>query len=139
MLGSDAEASLALRILSSSWKKDSEEILHLIKEQWLPHSAKDSYSWIAIRDCPNWTAEVEQIAGAVLKRTAIASMEVDHTAQTIAEEQPDVAVRLVRAKLDFLLSEARAKPEPPPFPEAGTEDRKRVGEGKRGSVRVDLG
>src|SRR3546814_14647283 len=28
---------------------------------------------------------------------------------------------LVRAKLDFLLSEARAKPEPPPFPEAGTE------------------
>src|SRR3546814_13439540 len=47
-------------------------------------------------------------------------MEVDHTAQTIAEEQPDVAVRLVRAKLDFLLSEARAKPEPPPFPEAGT-------------------
>src|SRR3546814_9169704 len=70
MLGSDAEASLALRILSSSWKTDSEEILHLIKEQWLPHSAKDSYSWIAIRDCPNWTAEVEQIAGAVLKRTA---------------------------------------------------------------------
>src|SRR3546814_5058257 len=51
-------------------------------------------------------------------------MEVDHTAQTIAEEQPDVAVRLVRAKLDFLLSEARAKPEPPPFPEAGTEEEK---------------
>src|SRR3546814_7739422 len=31
---------------------------------------------------------------------------------------------LVRAKLDFLLSEARAKPEPPPFPEAGTEEEK---------------
>src|SRR3546814_10633957 len=89
MLGSDAEASLALRILSSSWKTDSEDILHLIKEQWLPHSAKDSYSWIAIRDCPNWTAEVKQIAGAVLKRTAIASMEVDHTAQTIAEERSE--------------------------------------------------
>src|SRR3546814_2383809 len=46
------------------------------------------------------------------------------SAQTIAEGQPDVAVRLVRAKLDFLLSEARAKPEPPPFPEAGTEEEK---------------
>src|SRR3546814_4459734 len=44
MLGSDAEASLALRILSSSWKTDSEEILHLIKEQWLPHSRSEEHT-----------------------------------------------------------------------------------------------
>src|SRR3546814_19200243 len=75
MLGSDAEASLALRILSSSWKTDIVEILHLITEQWIPHSAKDSDSWIAIRICQKWTEEVAQTARAGISRPAHARME----------------------------------------------------------------
>ena len=41
---------------------------------------------------------------------------------TLAVEQPDMALRLVRAKLDFLLAEAKDRPEPPQFPVDGTED-----------------
>ncbi len=43
---------------------------------------------------------------------------------TLAVEQPEVALRLVRAKLDLLLAEAKGRPEPPPFPADGTEDEK---------------
>lgn len=124
MSRTDAEAGQALRILASNWKADSERVIRLIKERWLPHPERDSYSWMAIHECPIWTDEVEEIACVVLKRSPISIWQVEHTAQTIAVEQPDVAVRLVRAKLDFLLAEAKGRPEPPPFPADGTESEK---------------
>jgi SpoVK/Ycf46/Vps4 family AAA+-type ATPase len=126
MSGIDAEAGQALRILASNWGADSERVARLIKERWLPYPERDSYSWMAIHECPIWTGEVEEIAGVVLNRNPISTWQVDHTAQTIAVGQPDVAVRLVRAKLDFLLAEARGGPAPPPFPLDGTEDEKTV-------------
>lgn len=124
MSGNDAEASQALKIIASNWKADSERVIRLIKERWLPNPERDSYSWMAIHECPVWTGEVEEIASVVLKRSPISIWQVEHTAQTIAVEQPDVAVRLVRAKLEFLLAEAKGKPDPPPFPVDGTEDDK---------------
>ncbi len=124
MAGTDVEAGQALGILASNWKADSERVIRLIKERWLLHPERDSYSWMAIHECPIWTDEVEEIAGVVLRRSPISIWQVEHTAQTVAVEQPDVAVRLVRAKLDFLLAEAKGRPEPPPFPGDGTEDEK---------------
>ncbi len=79
---------------------------------------------MAIYECPIWTDEVEEIARVVLKRSPISTRLANHTAQSVAVEQPDVALRLVRAKLDFLLAEAKGRPEPLPFPIDGTEDEK---------------
>jgi len=124
MSGTDAEAGQALRILTLNWKTDSQRVIRLIKERWLPYPERDSYSWMAAHECPLWTEEVEEVAATVLKRTPISIGQVDHTAMTVAVEQPDVALRLVRAKLDFLLSDAKGGPEPPPFPEDGTEEEK---------------
>ena len=112
MLGTDAEAGQALRILASNWKVDGERIIRLIKERWLPHPERDSYSWMAIYECPIWTDEVEEIAGMVLKRSPISARLVNHTAQSVAVEQPEVALRLV-GDLDFLLADAAGRPEQP--------------------------
>jgi len=124
MSGTDAEAGQALRILAVNWEKDSERVVRLISERWLPHTKRDSYSWTAISECPHWTAEVEEIAIIVLKRSPISIWQVEQTAMTLAVEQPDVALRLVRAKFDFLFAKAKASPEPSHFPADGTEDEK---------------
>jgi nucleoside phosphorylase len=124
MSGTDPEAGQALRVLAINWKTDSERVIRLIKERWLPHPERDSYSWMAVDECLFWTEEIEELAATVLKRNPISIRQVCHTAMTLAVEQPDVALRLVRAKLDFLLAEAHNRPEPPPFPTDGTEDEK---------------
>lgn len=124
MSGTDAEAGQAMRILALNWKTESDRVIRLIKERWLPYPEKDSHSWMAAHECPFWTHEVEEIATTILKRNPISIWQVNHTAMTVAVEQPDAAMRLVRAKLDFLLAEAKAKPERPPFPVKGTEEEK---------------
>lgn len=124
MSGSDAEVSQASRILGLAWKSHGERVTQLIRECWLPHPERDAYSWMTIQECPHWSSEVEDIAGTVLRRTAVAAWHVGHAAMTLAVEQPDVALRLVRATLDFQLSQAKGRPEPPPFPGTGSEDEK---------------
>jgi nucleoside phosphorylase len=125
MSGTDPEAGQALRVLTLNWKTDSERVIRLIKERWLPHQGRDSYSWMAVSECPLWNDEVEEIAAIVLKRSAISIWQVEHTAMTLAVEQPEVALRLIRDKLDFFLVEVKGKPEEaPPFPADGSEDEK---------------
>lgn len=124
MTGTDPEVGQACRVLALNWKTDGERVIRLIREHWLPHPERDSYSWMTVHECPLWTNEVEEIAATVLRRSPISIWHVDHTAMTLAVEQPDVASRVVRAKLDYLLAEAKGRPEPPPFPVNGTEDEK---------------
>lgn len=124
MSGTDAEASQALRILASNWATDSERVIRLIKDHWLSYPQKDRYSWMAVHECPRWTLEVEEIAATILKRYPISIWEVENTAMTVAVQQPDAAMRLILAKLNFLFVAAKDKPEPPPFPVSGTEGEK---------------
>lgn len=124
MTGTDPEVGQACRILALNWKTNGERVIQLIRERWLPHSERDSYSWMTIHECPLWTNGVEEIAATILRRSPISIWNVDRTTMTLAVEQPDVASRVVRAKLDYLFAEAKGKPEPPPFPVNGTEDEK---------------
>ena len=124
MSGTDPEVGQALQILTHNWKTDSQQVIRLIKECWLPHPARDGYLWMAVRECPLWTDKVEELAVTVLKRGPIAIWQVSDTAMRLAVAQPDVALRLIRTKLDLLLSEAQEKPAPPPIPTASTEDEK---------------
>lgn len=122
MSGTEPEAGQARRILALNWKTDGELVIRLIRERWLPHPEKDGYSWMTVRDCPHWTNEVEEIAVTALKRTPISIWDVEFIAMTLAIAQPDVALRVVRTKLDFLLAEAKGRPEPPQLPADATED-----------------
>ena len=122
MSGTDAEMNQACRILALNWKPDGERVIRLIKERWLHHPERDNYSWIAVGECLRWTDEVEEIATIVLKRSPISIYQVEHTAMMLAVEQADVALRVIRTKLDFLLAEAKNGPELPQLPEDGTKD-----------------
>lgn len=124
MSGNELETRLALRILSCNWHENAERVIRLIKENWLPQPQKDNYSWMAIHECPKWTDDVEEIARSVLHRTAISIWQVDFTAQTVAVDYPEAAIRLVQAKLDFMLAASKSLPDSPPFPLNGTEDEK---------------
>lgn len=126
MLGSDPEAGQAARILGLAWKTDEDRVIRLIRECWLPYLEKDTYAWTVINECPFWTDEIEELAKTILGRSPIAAWHVSHVAMTLAVAQPEVALRLVRAKLDFLLVEAKGMPKPPQFPIDGAEDEKAV-------------
>ena len=112
MSGTDAEVGLALQILNQNWKTHPDGVLQLVRDMWLPVSGRDRYIWAALVGCETWSEAVEQVAVAVLGRGAITSWQVDHLASTVAVTRPDAAARLVRAKLDLLLSEAAGKPAP---------------------------
>jgi hypothetical protein len=53
---------------------------------------------------PFWKDNVEEVASTILARSPISIWEVEYTAMTLAVEQPEVALRLVRAKFNFLLA-----------------------------------
>ncbi|QXE92118.1 hypothetical protein KP001_06210 [Geomonas subterranea] len=114
MSGTDPEAGQASRILALNWNTHCDQVVRLIKDRWLPYPAKDNFTWMTVQGCPQWSDEVEELAITALKRAPISVWAVEHTAMTLAVTQPVIALRLVRAKLDFLLVEAQGKPEPPP-------------------------
>lgn len=122
MAASDNDANHALRILQSAWVFAADEVVQLLRAHWLPTPAKDSFTWAALGACNEWTEAVEEIAQTVLLRSPISSWDVDYTASTVAVEQPAVAFRLIRSKLDFLLKKARATPVGRPFPNNGNGD-----------------
>jgi nucleoside phosphorylase len=113
MAGSETEAGQAARLLALNWRADSQLVSKLLRECWLPQSERDSNTWFVVQECPTWTSDVESMAAVVLKRTPIAIWHVEHVATALAVEQPEMALRLVRAKLDYLLAEARQITHPP--------------------------
>jgi nucleoside phosphorylase len=120
MMGNDIEANHALGILRRAWSFAADEVVRLIREQWLPTPAKDSFTWAALDACTTWSDAVEEIARTTISRTTISPWQVDYTASAIAVKQPEVAFRLIRAKFDDLLEKARVAPAGKPFPKDGT-------------------
>jgi nucleoside phosphorylase len=122
MAGNDIEANQALRVLQQAWSFAADDVVRLLREQWLPVAAKDSFTWAALDACTSWTRPIEEIAHTILSRTSVNPWHVDHMASVIAVEQPEVAFRLIRARLDFLLEKARAASTAGPLPNDGTRD-----------------
>lgn len=119
MGGPEGEAFLMAHLLGLSWPLHGERISKLIEEIWLPDPSSDVYAWTALSECAKWTEEVARFATSILARTDISIWAVSNLSLTLAVDQTEVALRLVRAKLDFLLAKARSKPEPPPFANEG--------------------
>ena len=101
MSGTDPEVGQASRILSLNWTMDGERVTRLIRERWLPHPERDSYSWMTVYECPRWTDEVEEIAATVLKRSPISIWQVEYTAMTVAVEQPERRLTLGAGQARF--------------------------------------
>jgi hypothetical protein len=86
--------------LIAAWASDSEGVERLLVERWLPHSANDTRTWQVIEYAPKWTEVILAIATAVLCRTNITSIHVEHVVSTIGVDQPEIALKLVRARFD---------------------------------------
>lgn len=107
MNGAEIESRLSMTILQRAWAFDADEVIFLLRENWLQFPKKDSFIWMVLDACAKWIDDIVEIAQIILSRTEISTWQVDYTASMLVLEQPKVAFRLIHEKLKFLLKEAR--------------------------------
>lgn len=105
MSASDIEAGHACQILIQNWENNGKLVTDLLRDQWIPEQERDTYTWMVINECPSWTEEVEAFALTILSRSRISTWSVEYAALAVAVDNPRIAMRLLRAKLDFLLND----------------------------------
>lgn len=101
------EASVATGILSRASEFGSDEVLTLVKKCWLPNKAFDGYAWHILEESATWSDAHLKIASTIVERTEIAPFAFDHMVSTIGANQPLMAIKLVLARLNVLLSKAK--------------------------------
>ena len=99
MVGSDEIANHQIDILSRAMAFDPDGVLTLARERWLPDPRHDSRLWWLFQAVTTWTDDILAVATEVIGRAEIAPMMIDHLAATIGVAQPDVALKIVLARL----------------------------------------
>ena len=144
MRGEERLASAQIEVLSRAQSAAPEKVANLIRENWLPDPVNDLRTWSVIHWSAPWTEDILAIALTVVGRADLASGVVDNVAGSVAVEQPGIALRLVRARLDRELDVAIAtakalKDDAPPPPGDDAESSEvvtfRLGERIRNPVR----
>ena len=112
-------ADWMVAILIAALPRNAIAVERLLGERWLPDAANDVRIWRVIEQAPVWSDELLQLATTVLHRTSIAPIYLEHIVSTVGVEQPEIALKLVRAGLERELAtalrtaeELAAKPEP---------------------------
>lgn len=93
-------ADWVLNFLTSAWSSDPTSITSLLTDCWLSDATNDVRVWATLQQAPVWNDELLEIAKVVLGRTDINQGYIDQLVAEIGVEQPDVAMRLLRMKLD---------------------------------------
>jgi nucleoside phosphorylase len=112
-------ADWMIAILIAAWPSNADAVERLITEQWLPDAVNDARTWRVIEQSPVWSEGLIKLATTVLHRTSIAPIYLEHIVSTVGVEQPEIALKLVRAGLERELAtavraaaELAARPEP---------------------------
>ncbi|MDR6772679.1 hypothetical protein [Azospirillum sp. BE72] len=105
----EARAHATVPLLSEAWGIEADAVDALLREAWLPHAEKRWLVWLVLDGCRHWTDATVDLATAVLRGTTIAPALVSRLAATIGVEQPDMALRIVRAALDRAMEDADAE------------------------------
>ena len=77
-----------------------------MRDHWLPEAVNDLRIWSVVMAATSWTDDMLNMALEVIDRTAIAPSTIDHQVSAIAVDQPVIALRLARARLDRALLQA---------------------------------
>ena len=107
MSESDESADLMIGVLMGAWDSAPEDIENLLAERWTADSRHDRRTWRVLQDAPRWTDALLSMACSIVKRTDIHPFEFDNVVATLGVEQPEFALRLVRARLADALTRAR--------------------------------
>lgn len=95
-------------VLNAALEFAPEDVTALIKEHWLPTGSDDYRAWSIFQNAPVWSEPMVEAGIAILKRTQIAPIYLDHLAGSLGLEQPQAALHLIRAALDRSLHAAIA-------------------------------
>ena len=107
MSENDESADLMIGVLTGAWDFAPEDVENLLGERWAAESRHDRRTWRVLLDAPRWTDALLSMACSIVKRTDIHSFEFDIVVATVGVEQPEFALRLVRARLDDALTRAQ--------------------------------
>jgi hypothetical protein len=99
-------ADWMIPILIAALPKNATSVERLLRERWLPDAANDVRVWRVIEQAPVWGDELLELATTVLQRTSIAPIYLEHVVSTVGVEQPEIALKLVRAGLERELATA---------------------------------
>ena len=100
MRSDETVANAQVDVLTRALPGAPDMVVRLIRDNWLPGSHNDVRSWSVIQWMSPWTDDALSIALEIIGRTDISTWAIDHTAGSVAVEQPVVALQLVRARLD---------------------------------------
>lgn len=100
MTGEERVANAQIAVLTEALRTAPAKVAELVRERWLPDPVNDVRIWAVMQWSSPWTDEALSIVQTVIARTDLAISMIDHQAATAAVEQPEAALRLVRAKLD---------------------------------------
>ncbi|HZH14833.1 MAG TPA: AAA family ATPase [Archangium sp.] len=103
---SEQAAWLVTAVLQQAWAFAPERVLSLIQQRWAPDSRFDAHNWTVIAEVPEWPDAIADLAITILNRTQIAPFHVEHVVAHLGVNQPEMALRLVRARLDRDLTAA---------------------------------
>lgn len=101
-------ADWATDLLISAWSNDPAGVTSLLRQRWLGDNANDARVWVVIQRAPVWAEEMIDIAVTVLSRTEIAAIFLDNLVAEVGVDQPEVALRLLRAGLERELKSAQS-------------------------------
>ena len=125
MHGSEETTDAVTGVLVRAWAFAADEVVALLRDNWLPDSRHDERAWWVLQNAPHWTETALAIACTIVERTEIGPHLIDHVLATVGVDQPEAALRLAHARLARDLSAAKtatAERAGVPRPEFGSLD-----------------
>ena len=109
MHGSDQSAEAVTGVLVRAWAFAPDEVVALLRDNWLPESRHDLRTWWVLQNAPHWSETALAAACAIAGRSELDPHLLDHVVATVGVDQPEAALRLVHARLVRQLAVATAE------------------------------
>jgi len=94
-------------VLGPALRFDEGFVLSALETSWMLHAELDSATFNVFRECREWTDRMARIMERVVARTAIWPSSICNYAAVMNSTRSDLAIRLIRVKLDFDLTQAK--------------------------------